>query len=230
MILPGFGEAYISPRVRLLFAAMFALVLTPAITPFPAPPSTIFELTTIMSAELLTGLFIGTITRFLISSISIAGMIIAYQSSLASALVQDVTTAGAQASSLGNLLGVSAMVLIFITDMHHLMLRSLHDSYQLFAVGQFPNIADFTEHAMRTASSSFLMALQLSAPHIVIGLLVYLAGGIIARLMPNLQVFFIIQAPQLMLSFFLLMIAFNTIMLWYMDYFRENVGKFVGAP
>ena len=228
MILPGFGEAYISARVRLLFAAMFALVLTPAITPFPAPPSTIFALATMISAEILIGIFIGTITRFLISAISVAGMVIAYQSSLASALVQDITTVGAQASSVGNLLGISVMVLIFATDMHHLMLRSLHDSYQLFAVGQFPIIADFTEHAMKTANASFLMALQLSAPHIVVGLLAYLAGGIIARLMPSLQVFFILQAPQLMLSFFLLMIAFNTLMLWYMDYFRENVGMFVG--
>lgn len=229
MLLPGFGEAYISMRVRVLFAAIFSLVLAPSLTSLPTPPSTILGLANVMFAEILIGVFIGTITRFLISAITVAGMLIAYQSSLASALVQDVTTAGAQASSIGNLLGISAIVLLFVTDMHHLMLRSLHDSYQLFSAGKFPVIADFTEHAMTVANSSFLMALQLASPHIVMGLITYLAGGIIARLMPSLQVFFILQAPQLMLSFFLLMIAFNTLMMWYLGYFHDNIQRFV-AP
>lgn len=229
MILPGFGEAYILSRARLLLAVMFSLVLVPALKPFPAPPETLFALVSLMAAEILTGIFIGTITRFLISAISMAGMIIAYQSSLASALVQDVTTAGAQASSMGNLLGISALVLMFATDLHHLVLQSLADSYNVFSVGTFPNIADFTEHATNTANASFLMALQLSAPHIVIGMLIYLAGGIISRVMPSFQVFFILAAPNLMVSFFVLMIAFSSIMLLYLDYFKENVLKFVGA-
>lgn len=228
MVLPGFGESFISARFRLLLAVMLSLVLTPAIQPFPAPPNTVVALTTLMVAELLTGIFLGTIARLLLSAISTAGMIIAYQSSLASALVQDVTLAGGQGSSLGNLLGISAMVLLFATGMHHLMLRSLMDSYQIFPVGEFPNIEDFTMHAVRTVNAAFLIALQLAAPHIVIGLIVYLAGGIIARLMPGLQVFFILVPPQLLLSFFVLMAVWSSLMLWYMDYFRENISRFVG--
>jgi flagellar biosynthetic protein FliR len=230
MTLPGFGEAYISARIRLLLAVMISLVITPAIKDFPAPPDTIFALVSIMGAELLTGIFIGTIARLLISAISIAGMVIAYQSSLASALVQDVTTSGAQASSMGNLMGITALTLIFATDMHHLILRSLLDSYSIFHVGLFPNIADFTEHAVRTTSASFVMALQLSAPHIVIGLIVYLAGGIIARVMPSFQVFFVLIAPNLIISFFVLMIAFNSMMMWYMEYFQNGIARFIRSP
>lgn len=229
MTLPGFGEAYISARIRLLLAVMITLVITPSMKDFPAMPSTVFGLVTIMAGEILTGIFIGTIARFLISAISVAGMIIAYQSSLASALVQDVTTSGAQASSMGNLMGITALTLIFVTDMHHLILRSLMDSYNIFTVGIFPNIADFTQHAVRTASSSFLMALQLSAPHIVIGLIMYLAGGIISRLMPTFQVFFVLTAPNIFISFFVLMIAFNSILVWYMEYFEDNVARFTGG-
>lgn len=227
-ILPGFGEAFISARIRLLLAAMFSLVLTPVITPFPAPPDTVFALVTLMSAEILTGIFIGTIGRLLLTAISTAGMLIAYQSSLASALVQDVTISGGQGSSLGNLLGLTAMVLLFATNMHHMMLRSLMDSYQIFNVGNFPNIEDFTMHTVQVVNDSFLLALQLAAPHIVIGLIIYLGGGIIARLMPGLQVFFIMVPPQLLLSFFVLMTVWSSLMLHYMDYFRENISKFVG--
>ncbi len=228
-VLPGFGETFISARFRLLLAAMFSIVLTPVIHPFPAAPTTIFALVALMSAELLTGIFIGTIARLLLTAISTAGMAIAYQSSLASALVQDVTITGGQGSSMGNLLGLTAMVLLFATNTHHLMLRALVDSYQIFPVGHFPNIEDFTTHTTRVINAAFLISLQLSAPHIVIGLVVYLAGGIIARLMPGLQVFAIIVPPQLLLSFFVLMTVWSSLMLWYMDYFRENMQKFVGG-
>jgi len=228
MLLPGFGEAYVSARVRLLLAAMFSLVLTPVVTSFPAPPETVLGLVVLMGAELLTGIFFGTITRFLISAVSMAGMIIAYQSSLASALVQDVTMSGGQGTSMGNMLGLSALVLIFVTDLHHLMLRALVDSYNLFPVGQFPDIGDFTQHAVRIMNSSFILALQLSSPHIVVGLIIYLTGGILTRVMPTLQVFFLLAAPQLLISFFLLMICFNSIMMWYVNYFRDNMMRFVG--
>lgn len=229
MLMPGFGEVYVSARVRLLLALAFTLVLTTALPHFPQPPGSIFGVSNMIFAEIFTGLFLGAITRMLIAAISTAGMIIAYQSGLASALIQDVTMSGGQGSILGNMMGLCALVLLFATDMHHLMLRSLHDSYQLFPAGQFPPVSDFTQYAIHTMSSSFLMALQLASPHIVIGLIIYLAGGILARVMPNLQIFFIIQAPQLLISFFLLMLVFSSLMMWYMDYFRENISRFVGG-
>ena len=70
-ILPGFGETFISPRFRLLLAAMFSVVLTPVIQDFPAPPATVFALVALMSAEILTGIFIGTIGRLLLTAISV---------------------------------------------------------------------------------------------------------------------------------------------------------------
>jgi flagellar biosynthetic protein FliR len=158
-----------------------------------------------------------------------AGMIIAYQSSLASALTQDVTQTQGQGTSLGNLLGFTALLLLFTTDLHHVMLRGLEDSYTLFLPGQLPNIGDLADHASRSLNGAFGMAMQLSAPHIVIGLIIYLAAGIIAKLMPNIQIFFIMQAPQLLISFFILMVSVSAIMLWYMEYFKKGLAGFL-AP
>ncbi len=228
MLLPGFGESYISARVRLLLAAMFALVLVPALGDFPAPPDNVPTLLKMVIGEIIIGIFLGVITRMLIATISTAGMIIAYQSSLASALVQDVTLSGGQGSSLGNLLGITALTLLFVTDMHHLMLGAIVDSYQLFHVGIFPAIEGMNMQVVRVMNASFLMALQLAAPHIAIGIILYLAAGIIARLMPNLQVFFILVPPQLLLSFFLLFTVFNAMMIWYMEYFQSNITQLTG--
>ena len=229
MVLPGFGEAYVPARIRLLLAAMFSILLAPVINSLPPMPSNVMNLFTLLLAEILIGLFLGGLSRMLIAAVHMAGMIIAYQSSLASAVTQDLTLSQAQGTSLGNLLGMSALVLLFATDSHHLMLRGLAESYTLFTAGQFPQVEDFANHATQTMSRSFQMAMKISAPHLVIGMMMYLGAGIISRLMPNIQIFFLIMAPQLLISFFILMISASAMMLWYMEYIKDSLGGFL-AP
>lgn len=229
MVLPGFGESYVPARVRLLLAAVFSILLAPVIQHLPPMPNNIMSLFTLLLAEIMIGLFLGGLSRMLISAIHMAGMIIAYQSSLASAVTQDLTLSQAQGTSLGNLLGMSALVLLFATDLHHLMLRGLAESYTLFLPGEFPQVADFANHSVNIINSAFQMAMKIAAPHLVIGLIIYLGAGIIARLMPNIQIFFLMMAPQLLISFFILMICSSAMMLWYIEYIKDSLGAFL-AP
>ncbi len=228
MILPGFGEAYVPARMRLFLALMLSLVLTPVlIKTLPESPANTFGLLSLLGAEILAGLFLGGISRFIIAAIHMAGMIIAYQSSLASALTQDVTQAQAQGTSLGNLLGITSLVLLFSLNLHHVMLRGIADSYTLFLPGHIPDLGVFADHAAQSVNSAFRMAMQMAAPHVIVGLIIYLVSGIISKLMPNIQIFFIIMAPQLIISFFILMASISAIMLWYMEYFKTTLGGFL---
>lgn len=229
MFIPGVGEAYVPVRVRLVFALMSTLVMLPlvkgSLPPVPASPLALFVL---LVAESMVGLFMGLLTRILIATTHMAGMIIAFQSGLSSAVVYDFGQLG-QGSAIGNFLGLTVLVLFFATDLHHLLLKGLMDSYTLFLPGQFPPVDDFSDMAARLASKIFVMALQIASPLLVIGLVVYTAAGILARLMPIMPVFFIITAPQLLISFFILMITFSAVMLWYMNVFQETLIGFL-AP
>ncbi len=229
MLMPGFGEMYVTVRARLFIAVMFSIVLTTALREMPAAPSTVGGLFSLMLCEILIGLMLGGIARMLISGVHIAGGIIAYQSSLASALTANIAGFSGQDTSVGNLLSMTAIVLIFATDLHHVMLRSLMDSYGVFAPGQWPMMEDVAKHATTTMTATFRIAMQLSAPHLVVGMMLYLGAGIIARLMPNIQIFFIMMAPQLLISFFILMITFSAIMLWYLEYLKAALGGFVSG-
>lgn len=229
MLLPGFGEAYVPARMRLFLAAMLSISLAPTIGNLPEIPNNIAVLIALLAAEILTGLFLGGLSRMLIAAAHMAGMIISYQSSLASAVTKDIALSQEQGTSMGNLIGVLSLVLIFATDLHHLMLRGVADSYTLFLAGQFPLVEDFANHAAKTMNSSFRIAMQIASPSIVVGLLIYLVSGIIARLMPNIQIFFLLMAPQLLISFFVLMISISAMMLWYLEYFKESLGGFL-AP
>lgn len=228
MVMPGFSEIYVSVRVRLMLALTFSLVLAPTLTALPPLPSQVFILVTLIIAEILIGFFIGTLARMMISAIHMAGMIIAYQSALSSALLPDITqNQGGQGSIVGNMLAMTALVVIFASDTHHIMLRGIADSYSLFLPGKMPMVEDFANQASTLINGSFEMAMKLSAPHLVVGTVLYLGAGIIARLMPNMQIFFIMIAPQLLISFFVFMIVLSAMLMWYLDYFRETLGGFL---
>lgn len=229
MLLPGFGEAYVPARIRLMLALMLSLIMVPTLRNLPPVPGDVFGVLTVVLAEILVGLFLGFLTRVLISAIQMAGMIIALQSSLASALVQDVTQVQGQASSLSNFMGMTALVLMFVMDLHHLMLRGIADSYTVFLPGHFPMVEDFSNHAVQMMTSAFNASLQIASPIIVVGIILYLGAGILARLVPNIQVFFLLMAPQILISILVLMISFSAMMMWYMEYFQDSLTKFI-AP
>ena len=229
MLLPGFSESFVAPRFRLLLALLFSLVLAPVVPTLPVVPNNVPGLFLVILSEIMTGMFFGGLSRMMISAIDTAGYIIAYQTGLSAAVTVGLGQLQSQNTALGNLLSFSTVVLLFCTDMHHLMLRGLADSYSLFLPGQFPMVGDFAHHATHMMSGAFQTAMQLAAPSLVIGLLMNLGAGILSRLMPNFQIFFIMIAPQLLIGFFILMVTVSSIMLWYLDYFKTTLGTFL-AP
>lgn len=227
MVMPGFGETYVSPRFRLLMALTISVALTPVLRPLmPAVPTSPLALTVLLVAEIMVGLFIGGVSRLLVSATHVAGQIMAFQSGLSTATIFDFNQA-TQGTLLGNLLSVTAVILIFVMDLHHLMLRSLADSYTLFAPGTFPPTGDFATLVTNVVGKSFMVAIQLSSPLIVVGLMIYLGAGVLARLMPAMQVFFILLPPQILVSFFIVMTTISGFMLWYMNYFQETLTGFL---
>ena len=223
MLMPGFGEVYVNPRVRLLLASALALVVAPVVTPYlPALPDTLIQLFLVVAGEMAIGLFLGALTRLLVSSLQIAGVVIGFQTSLASAQVFDPVNAQ-QGSVIGAYLNVIGIFLIFASDLHHLMLIALTDSYTFFVPGVVPPMGDIAETAVIFLSRIFVLAMQMAAPFIVVGLLFYIGLGLIARLMPQVQVFFIAIPLQITLGFFLLALTFSAGMFWFLEYFEAGM-------
>lgn len=229
MLIPAIGEAYVAVRIRLLLAVMISLILTPVYsTTMPPLPGSPLALMMLLMAEILVGLFIGVVCRMLISVMHVAGMIVSFQSSLAAATMFDINQA-TQGTVFGNFLSVTAAVILFNSDLHHVILRGLGDSYGLFPPGTFPPTEDMTNYLAQLLSDCFLMATKITAPFLVIGLLINLGAGVLSRLMPNMQVFFVIMPAQIMLSFLLLMTMLSAMMLWFMQFYGDTIGAFL-AP
>lgn len=229
MLLPAFGEPYVPTRVRLLIAFMVALVVAPVIAPtLPAMPEGAVPLLTVILGETLIGIFIGTIARLFMTALITAGMVIAYMSTMANALTND-PSAAQQGSIAGTFLTVVALMVVVTLDLHHLMLLAVVDSYGLFAPGQAPPVGDLADMVTRVVSQTFLLAFQIAAPFIVVGLIFFLGLGLLGRLMPQMQVFFVAMPLQIGVGLVMLAITLPTIVRWFVGSLEEAMVPFL-AP
>jgi flagellar biosynthetic protein FliR len=125
-----------------------------------------------------------------------------------------------------------AVVLLFVTDLHHLMLRGLIGSYELFPAGASMPIGDFAQVMTKVVASSFTIGVQLAAPFIIVALILMVGLGLIARMMPQIQIFFIAQPIQLALGILIFAIVVPAMMLFWMTRFQGSMITYLspGIP
>lgn len=224
MLLPALGEQQIPLMIRLALAMSITFALVPIAAPtLPPQPGHPLETFLIISGELLIGLLMGATARFLMSALSVGGTVIGFSSSLAFAMTVDPTQ-GIQGAMVASLLSVLGVVLIFATNLHLMLIQGLADSYTLFPPGELAPVGDFTQLAMEFMSNAFRLGMQIAAPFVVFGLVFYTGIGLIARLMPQLPIFFVIMPLQIWVSLLILSLTLSAIMLWFMQNFESGMS------
>jgi flagellar biosynthetic protein FliR len=227
--LPGFSAAYVSVRIRLVIALALTMVVTPTLAgilpPMPATPA---ALGLLLLRESATGLFLGSVARIAFAALHTAGTFIAYLSSFTSALVQD-PVADQQSSTIAGFFTTLGVVLVFVTDLHHLMLRAIVDSYGLLTPGTPPPLGDFCSFIARTVAESFGLGVRLAAPFLIISLVYNVGLGLLGRLMPQLPVFFFGLPLQLALQLWVMMLTISGIMLVFLNQFADMLAGGFGG-
>ncbi len=218
MLLPGLGELSVPARVRLTVA----LVLTAVIMPlhrntYQIDLQAAGPVLVMLGQELFIGAVLGLTARLTISALQVAGSVIAQQMGLGFVTAVDPTQ-GQQGVIVGNFLSVLGITLIFALDLHHLVIGALNDSYTLFRPGDVPMIGDVASLLSRTVNSAFRVGVQLAAPFLVFGLLFNLGLGVLSRLMPQMQVFFVGMPLSIMIGFLILMLVVGAMMMTFTDY------------
>ena len=227
MLLPAIGDVGVPSRVRLSLALAVTLVFAPVVThtyPAAAPQSEI-GLALLVIREIVAGILVGMMARIIVSALSTAGYLIATQTGLAYAQTVDplMSQQGAVVGSFFSLLGT---VLIFATDSHHLAIGAISGSYALVPPDQALPTNDMAELTLNLVSGSFLLGLQLAAPFLLFGFAVNVATGLLARLMPQLQVFFIAMPINILAGFLLMMLLLGSMMTVFLSYFATEMARF----
>jgi flagellar biosynthetic protein FliR len=124
------------------------------------------------------------------------------------------------------MLGVA---LIFATDMHHLVIEAMNDSYAIFKPGEMPLTGDVAQHITQVISTAFRIGIQLAAPFIAFGLLFNLGLGVLSRLMPQMQVFFIGLPLSILLGLMLLVLTLGALMGMFTSYLQGVLSQLAGG-
>ncbi len=227
MLAPAFGEKNIPMRLRLGFALVFTLVVYPlVVNKLPNLPTDVVAMSVMLLREVAVGLILGGIARMIIMATQTAGAIIAFQAGLSMAMASDPSQPGVQGAMIGNFLTMLGITLVFVTDLHHLVLAAVYDSYTYFPATGSLMLEDAAYAALDAVAGAFAVGIQMAAPFIVFGLVFYLGLGLLARLMPQLQVFFIAMPANVSIGLLLLMVLLTSMMGWYVSHFEAHFSMF----
>lgn len=210
MLLPVFSDEGVPPQIRLLISLGMAVGLW-GLLGAKVPAAAEGALPTTIIAEMLVGLAMGAIVRIMFMAAVMAGSLISLNVGLSSALIFDPAQGG-QVPLLSKFVAVAAAVVCLSIGLHHLWLGAIVRSYDVFPVGGLPPAADFAQLAIKTVTHSMALGLSLAAPLVVYGIVFNAALGMMARLAPSIQVFFIAQPLNLLLGIALLATIFGTIL------------------
>jgi len=191
MLLPGLGESNIPVRIKLAIALLLTLIILPLHrAAYHIDMGSLTPLLVMMLYEIVVGIVLGATARVTLAALQVAGSVIAQQLGLGFVTAIDPTQ-GQQGLLIGNFLTLLGVTMLFSTDSHHLVIAALNDSYSIFSPGEPMPSGDVAALATRAFAAAFKIGMQLSAPFLVFGLVFNIGLGVLARLMPQMQVYFV---------------------------------------
>ncbi|WP_414641865.1 flagellar biosynthetic protein FliR [Brevundimonas sp.] len=229
LMLPGVGESYVPPRIRLSLALVVSLALWPVVSgSLPALPETLGGMAGWIIREVIVGLAIGALLRSFLTVLATAGEVVALQTTLAFAQTANPMQAspGSTISAFLMLLGTT---LIFATNTHHLFIAGLVGSYELIAPVRPLVTGDFATLAIRTLGDAFMLGIQLSAPVLVFAIIFNLASGLVGRVMPAFQVYFAAAPLSIILGLSIFALSLGVMGTVFIDRYRALANVFAGG-
>lgn len=224
LLAPVFGSNEMPINVRLALVLIFSLVLLP-IVEVPAVPllQSAFALVPALVAELLIGAILGFTVRLLFAAVQLGGEIAGFQMGLAIANVIDPLTQR-EVSVLSQAKNVLAMLLFVTLNIHYWFIYALVRSFQLVPPFGLSLSEPLMEALVRLSGAMFLIALHLAAPLIAVLLFTTVALGLLAKTVPQINVFIMSMSLNIAVGLLVLGASLPMIM-GLIQRLYENLGE-----
>ncbi len=226
-LMPGIGDSSLPTNIRLFIGLGLTLILTPVLSSFiPEQPEQFISYALLIMSEVFLGLFIALIAQAMMGGLHFAGFLISHATQLTNTFVFNPQLA-AQSTIIGAFLSLVATVLLFITNLHHVLIFAMVNSYVLFVPGEPIIYGDFANMFAQTVNHSFKIGMEIAAPFVLISLTVYFAVGLIARLIPQIQIFFIMLPVKITVGFTTLLMTLSAFVMFFFEEFNLVMAYFI---
>lgn len=215
MSMPGIGEAFVPQRIRLHFALLVSFILLPFLAPtLPTMPTDVAKIAELIAIEFVTGIFIGLMMRLVLSTLEVAGMLISMQIGLSNAMIFNPAMAS-QGSLTGAMMSILGIVILMESGLFDGMLKGIVQSYAVFKPGMAPMVGDMTSFMTGAITQSLNLALRLVAPFMVLGIVFQLVMGVMVKMVPQMQIFFVAAPLQILLGIMIFAVTIGGIMTYW---------------
>jgi flagellar biosynthetic protein FliR len=203
LVLPVFGWNGIPVQIKAAVAVLLSLFFC-AVTPLGIDPAHVSTLGAMMllTGEAVYGLALGLIVVLLFSVVQITGYVIEQQMGLTMAEIVDPLT-GEEVGPLASLLGMIFLLLFLSANGHHLFLLIVSKSYSAFPAGTVPTLGLLVSGVVDTGSAMFVACLRLAAPILAASLVLIVALALLARLIPEMDIFTVSLPVRVALGLFM---------------------------
>lgn len=191
MTAPVFSHRSIPRQVVLAMTLGFAVVLLPFMSATPLPQTNSFiELSILCLKEILVGVLIGLVFSVIFLGINMAGAIVGFQIGFTMVSVVDPNSTE-PVSVISEFWFLLATLIFLLINGHHMVISGLVDSFKVIPLGVATPSGLVGEWLIKYSAFVFVLAVKFAAPVIVTVFLAEVAMGILARTMPQMNIFIV---------------------------------------
>lgn len=207
IIAPVIGHKSIPPMIKAGLAIVLALIMIPFASGSELPEiNSIWLLALLAGKEMLVGFIIGLVFTLLFIAIRMGGNIVGYQIGLIIANIFDPES-NSNTSIVGEFWYIIGILIFLAIDGHHAIISAFADSYRMVPVGVFNFAGSAGELLIRFTAYAFTIAIKMAAPVIITLFLSEVALGVVARTVPQMNIFIVGIPLKVGIGFFILATA-----------------------
>ncbi len=213
--------------VRAGIALALTLLLLPIVLPLIKNSGDQGLMGASVITELLVGAMLGLLARLPSLALTMSGSLISYMTGLSN-VVQNDPSFGGQSVALARLFGLIAPVLILSSGLYALPISALAGSYEVIPAGSLLPSGPLVETMTGAVAASFGLSLGLAAPFLLTAIILQSALGLLAKLVPQLQLYTVAPAGQILGGLALLGLAATTLLATWSSAVREAWSNLPG--
>ncbi len=188
-LIPFFGAEAVPAQLKIGLSAAVSLALYPAVGPgLPEPPKELLPLLPALASELTLGMVLGLAVRAIFAAVDFAAQMVGFQMGFAIVNVIDPQTQH-QTNLMAQFENLLALMFFLAVDGHHLLLRAVAESFRVLPPFGLELKGELFHLMMRIASDIFVLAIKLSAPALLVLMFSSVALGVVARTVPQMNIF-----------------------------------------
>ncbi len=205
VLAPGFGHPAIPAAVKVALGVFLTFVLFPVVAAaHPEVDLRLGSIVVLALKEAAVGMMIGFVSGLVFQGVITAGELLGFDLGLSLAMLYDPQN-GSSSNIVSQLLSMATLMVFFILNGHHFVLEALHVSYSTVPLGTFHMSPSLLDGMTRITGMTIAVGVKLAAPVIVTSFLINIGLAVMARVAPQINIFFVTMSLKTGAGIFVLM-------------------------